>query len=175
MYSINLSSTFMDLEQKKKLFLHKLPCRIFDSQWFRVRMHHPHASPTITAEQCAKTVLVSPYSYCAYVLHILRYSGFLWVMPTNTGKFLRGLKRKLRGNHALFRDNKAWNLEKTPYMCTLLCILLFFRIIVALLSLKTVWLPAIFFLDSNSPYQDLLSPHLKPHKSTSLLVGTACP
>ena len=28
---------------------------------------------------------------CAYVLRISRYSGFLWVVPTNTGIFLRGL------------------------------------------------------------------------------------
>ena len=32
------------------------------------------------------------YCYCAYVLRISRYSGFLWVVPTNTGIFLRGLK-----------------------------------------------------------------------------------
>ena len=32
------------------------------------------------------------FCYCAYVLRILRYSGFLWVLPTNTGIFLRGLK-----------------------------------------------------------------------------------
>ena len=32
------------------------------------------------------------YCYCAYVLHIARYSGFLWVVPTNTVIFLRGLK-----------------------------------------------------------------------------------
>ena len=32
------------------------------------------------------------YCYCAYVLRILRYSGFLSVMLTNTGTFLHGLK-----------------------------------------------------------------------------------
>ena len=32
------------------------------------------------------------FCYCAYVLHISRYSIFLWVVPTNTGIFLRGLK-----------------------------------------------------------------------------------
>ena len=32
------------------------------------------------------------YFYCAYVLRISRYSGFLSVMLTNTGIFLRGLK-----------------------------------------------------------------------------------
>ena len=32
------------------------------------------------------------YCYCAYVLRISRYSGFLWVVPANTGIFLRGLK-----------------------------------------------------------------------------------
>ena len=56
---------------------------------------------------------------------------------------------------------------------TLLCILLFSRITVASLSLKTAWLPPIFFFSFNSPYLDLISPHShKPHKNTSLLVGT---
>ena len=32
------------------------------------------------------------FCYCAYVLRICRYSGFLWVVPTNTGMFLLGLK-----------------------------------------------------------------------------------
>ena len=32
------------------------------------------------------------FCYCAYVLRISRYSGFLWVVLTNTGIFLRGLK-----------------------------------------------------------------------------------
>ena len=32
------------------------------------------------------------YCYCAYVLRISRYSVFLWVVPANTGIFLRGLK-----------------------------------------------------------------------------------
>ena len=32
------------------------------------------------------------YCYCAYALRISRYSGFLWVVPTNIGIFLRGLK-----------------------------------------------------------------------------------
>ena len=32
------------------------------------------------------------YFYCAYVLRISRYSGFLSVMLTNAGIFLRGLK-----------------------------------------------------------------------------------
>ena len=60
------------------------------------------------------------YCYCAYVLRITRYSGFLWMVPTNTGIFLRGLKlygesrtyqmllvtqKKIGGNHAFFRDN----------------------------------------------------------------------
>ena len=60
------------------------------------------------------------YCYCAYVLRIARYSRFLWVVPTNIGIFLRGLKlygesrtkqmllvsqTKIGGNHAFFRDN----------------------------------------------------------------------
>ena len=59
---------------------------------------------------------------CTDVLRIRRYSGFLGVVPTNTGIFLRGLKlcresrtqqvllvskMKIGGNHAFFRDNKA--------------------------------------------------------------------
>ena len=32
------------------------------------------------------------FCYCACVLCISRYSGFLWVVLTNTGIFLRGLK-----------------------------------------------------------------------------------
>ena len=32
------------------------------------------------------------FCYCAYVLRISSYSGFLWVVPTNTGIFLRGFK-----------------------------------------------------------------------------------
>ena len=32
------------------------------------------------------------YCYCAYVLRISRYSGFLWVVLINTGIFLRGSK-----------------------------------------------------------------------------------
>ena len=32
------------------------------------------------------------FCYCACVLHMLRYLGFLLVVPTNTGIFLRGLK-----------------------------------------------------------------------------------
>ena len=30
--------------------------------------------------------------YCAYVLHISRYSGFLWVVAATTKIFLCGLK-----------------------------------------------------------------------------------
>ena len=32
------------------------------------------------------------FCYCSCVLRISRYSGFLWVVPTNTGIFLRGFK-----------------------------------------------------------------------------------
>ena len=60
------------------------------------------------------------YCYCAYVLRISRYSGFLWVVPANTGIFLRAFKlygesrtyqmplvsqKKIGGNHAFFREN----------------------------------------------------------------------
>ena len=56
---------------------------------------------------------------------------------------------------------------------TFLYILPPFRNIVAQLSLKNAWLPPIFFLDSNSPCEGLLFLHShKPHKNTSVLVGT---
>ena len=60
------------------------------------------------------------YCYCAYILRIARYSGFLWVEPINIAIFLRGLKlygesrtyqmplvsqKKIGGNHAFFREN----------------------------------------------------------------------
>ena len=32
------------------------------------------------------------FCYCADVLRISRYSGFLWVVSTNTGIFLLGVK-----------------------------------------------------------------------------------
>ena len=32
------------------------------------------------------------FCYCAYVLRISKYSGFLWVERTNTGIFLHGLE-----------------------------------------------------------------------------------
>ena len=32
------------------------------------------------------------YCYCAYVLRVSRYPAFLWVVISNTGIFLRGLK-----------------------------------------------------------------------------------
>ena len=71
------------------------------------------------------------YCYCAYVLRISRHSGFLWAVPTDTGIFLRGLKlcgesrtwqvilvskKKIGGNHAFFRDNKASIWEKATYI-----------------------------------------------------------
>ena len=58
------------------------------------------------------------FCYCAYVLRILRYSGFLWVLLTNTWIVLHGLKlcrerrtwkvllvfkKKIGGNHEFFR------------------------------------------------------------------------
>ena len=72
------------------------------------------------------------YCYCAYVLRILRYSDFLWVVPANTGIFLRGLKlcresrtkqvllvsiKKIGGNHAFFRDYKASIWKKNAIHC----------------------------------------------------------
>ena len=48
-----------------------------------------------------------------------------------------------------------------------------FFLIEAYLSIKNVWLPLIFFLDSNSPCQDVLFPYSqKPRKNTFELVGT---
>ena len=71
------------------------------------------------------------FCYCAYVLRIWRYSGFLWAVPTNTGIFSHGLKLcgenrtrhvllvpkiKIGGNHAFLRDNEASIWKKTPYI-----------------------------------------------------------
>ena len=71
------------------------------------------------------------YCYRTNVLRISRYSGFLWVVPTNTGIFLRALKlcgesrtwevilvskKKIGGKHAFFRDNKASIWKKAPYI-----------------------------------------------------------
>ena len=68
----------------------------------------------------------------AYVLRMSMCSGFLWVVPTNTGIFLHCLKlygesrtyqdnsalmvsiKKIGGNHAFFRDDKASIWNKTP-------------------------------------------------------------
>ena len=56
---------------------------------------------------------------------------------------------------------------------TLLYILALFRNIVALLCLKSAWLPPNFFMDSNSPFLDLIFPHgHKLHKNTSVLIST---
>ena len=64
-----------------------------------------------------------------------KYSGFLLVVPTNTGIFLRGLKlygesrtyqvllvpkKKIGGNRTFFRDNNASIRKETP------CIALYF-------------------------------------------------
>ena len=48
------------------------------------------------------------YCYCAYVLRISRYSGFLWVVPTNTGIFSHGLK--IYGESKLSKC--SWYLKK---------------------------------------------------------------
>ena len=45
------------------------------------------------------------FSYCTY-LCILRYSGFLWLVPANTGIFLRGLK--------LCEESKTWQVLLYP-------------------------------------------------------------
>ena len=82
------------------------------------------------------------FCYCAYVLRILRYSGFLWVGPTNTGIFWRGLKlcgesrtqqvllvskKKIGGNHVFFRDIKASIWRKNAIHC--LVFYCFFRLL----------------------------------------------
>ena len=78
---------------------------------------------------------VAYFCYCAYVLRISRYSGFLWVMPINTGIFLGSLKlrrktrtqqvllvskMKIGGNHAFLRDNEASIRRKKKKRHTLL-------------------------------------------------------
>ena len=58
---------------------------------------------------------------------------------------------------------------------TFFCILSLFRILVAHLSLKNVWLPAIFFKDSNSPYKDMLLPHSDETAQTYFFISRHCP
>ena len=72
------------------------------------------------------------FCYCAYVLRILRYSGFLRVVPANTGIFLGDLKlrresrtlqvllvskKKIGGSHAFFSDSKASIWKKNAIHC----------------------------------------------------------
>ena len=74
------------------------------------------------------------FYFCAYVLPISGYSGFLRNLPTNTTIFLRGLrlcgksryqqglsesKKKIGGNHAFFRDNwaKIWKETARYILC----------------------------------------------------------
>ena len=63
------------------------------------------------------------YYFCAYVLRISRYSGFLWVVPTNTGMFLRGLKlyREKRNQQMLLVSRKKWGV--TMHFSTIALIL----------------------------------------------------
>ena len=84
------------------------------------------------------------FCYCAYVLRISRYLGFLWVVPTYIGIFLSGfkisgesrtwyLKRKLGVTMPFSEIIKLQFGEKCH---TVLCILLLCRIIVALIISK---------------------------------------
>ena len=57
--------------------------------------HQPRPTGLNFGEQMCIHVFIKDgayYCYCAYVLHISRYSDFLSPMLTNTGIFLRGLK-----------------------------------------------------------------------------------
>ena len=49
-------------------------------------------SPKYIARKHLRTVPTIVTAHTLYVLRISRYSGFLWVVPTNTGIFLCGLK-----------------------------------------------------------------------------------
>ena len=95
--------------------------------------------------------------YCYCILRIARYSGFLWVVPTNTGIFARGLKlyRESRTYQMLLvpQKKKKKKLGVTMHFSeiiklqfrkkshTLLYIFAFFRDINVYLSLKNAWLP----------------------------------
>ena len=66
-----------------------------------------------------------------------RYSGFLWVVPTNAWIFLRGLKlwgeREIGGYHAFFRDNKVsiWKKKKAIHCFVFYCFLNNCRLIIS--------------------------------------------
>ena len=78
-----------------------------------------------------RTVPTFVTAHMHYVLRILRYSGFLRVVPSNTGIFLRSLKlfresstqqvllvpkKKFGVTMHFFRDNKASIWKKMPYI-----------------------------------------------------------
>ena len=133
------------------------------------RKESVHSVRLVQSENFAPFKEDAHFCYCAYVLRISRYSGFVWVVPTNTGIFLRGLKlcrksrtlqvllvsrKKIWGNYAFFRDNKASIWKKTAIHCFVFYC--FFTIIVAL---KKCEVTPNFLLDFNSPCYNLLSSH----------------
>ena len=115
-------------------------------------------------------------------LCISRYTGYLWVVPTctNTGIFWRkqnlvsslGIKNKIVGNHAFFRDIKLqFSKKKKPYIA-FFYFSTFYNNCFFIIS-KNAWFPPIFLLDSNRPCWDLRFPHSnKLRKNISVLVGT---
>ena len=122
------------------------------------------------------------YCYCAYVLRISRYSGFLWVVPTNTGIFLRALKlcgenrtkevllvsKKKIGVTMHFSEIIKLKFGKKRHCFICYC---FFRIIVALLSQKKCVVPP-FWISIALTKNCFLRIVIKPYKKTSVLVGT---
>ena len=108
----------------------------------------------------------------------------LWVVPTNTGIFLHGLnyaekaelskrswyfERKL-GVTMHFSEIKKLQFDKKKLYKYIALYFSTFQNYCFLIISKNVWLPPIFFLDSNSPCLDL--PFINCAKITSVLVGT---
>ena len=94
----------------------------------------------------------------AYVLRISWYWGFLWVVPRYTGIFLHDFKlwgesrnkqvllvskKKIGGNHAFFRDNKASIWKKMP--CIILYFTAFYNNCCLIISKKCVVTPNFLF------------------------------
>ena len=115
------SKNVFDLMQKH--FLVSEQQNLFPQHMFPARLNwKTFSSATMLSSLALKVKDGAYYCYCAYVLRISRHSGFLWVVPTNTGIFLRGLKPQRKQNlasalgipkenwgnmHALLRDNQA--------------------------------------------------------------------
>ena len=82
----------------------------------RIKVNHLCSPQTFTLLKSLHLVKDSAYfCYCAYVLHVSRYSDFQSVS-----------KKRICGNHAFFGDNDASVWKTMPYAALYICILRLF-------------------------------------------------